>query len=183
MRSSATAGARHAYVAIGIASSGQVGAVALQECDRRAARAVRRSRTAESLRGSNLPGEHNPRLLPRNGSSVRIRCRADQRDQAHPQKPAQRSPAVPKCSPSPAQSCLSLVTTREALEQVGQHPRPPAPERQSLRHHHATTQLHTALRRRMPAVRSQYRPLTAPILLRRRPRSALSSLQKSALRD
>lgn len=47
MRSRPARAGDRSYVAIGIAGSGRLGTIALQECDGRAAGAIRRSRTAE----------------------------------------------------------------------------------------------------------------------------------------
>ena len=58
-------------VAIGIASSGRAGTIALQECDRRAAGAIQRSRTAEFGRLRQRPEFAEPSILSKHDYILR----------------------------------------------------------------------------------------------------------------
>jgi hypothetical protein len=60
-------------VAIGIAGSGRVGTIALQECDRRPAGAVGRSRSARAARSP--PGARSAQPDPRDCASGGVGCR------------------------------------------------------------------------------------------------------------
>jgi hypothetical protein len=109
------------FVAIGIAGSGRVGTIALQECDRGPAGAVRRSRTAEfgrqQQRGAASAHYRFDEPPPRRPSACSRRDRAGS-EQAHPTPvAAAASPlgAAPRPTRRPRRAALTCGSARSRL--------------------------------------------------------------------